>query len=79
MLKKSRDEVATDILNAAQNFTIVAPEPWQAPDDYYRMLTANIQNWMHNVVMEIVNNIYTEQEMSDKVDGILLEKPHEES
>ncbi len=79
MLKKSREELATEILEMAQSIQIEPPTQYQSLDDYFRQLNCNIENWMHCVAMTIVNNIYTEQEMSDKIDGILLDDDKKKS
>ena len=75
MLKKSKEEIAVEILQRAQELAIRPPESWQTPEEYFRILECSIQDWVYNVAITIINNIYDEQEMDNKINGVLLGEP----
>ena len=77
MLKKSKDKIRHELDGWIDGFCMPRPDMHQTPQQYFDNLEYAIRELLHQVTDTLIDNIYDEQEISNKVDGILLEKNDE--
>jgi len=53
---------------------LTRPGSCDSMETIFQNIEGEVKYSMHNIFRYLLDNIYDEQEMSDKIDGILLEK-----
>ena len=74
MLKKNKLKLKEEIANLINNFYLTRPSSYDSIDNITDNLERDVTQALNEIVSHLLDNIYDEQEMSHKIDGILLDK-----